>query len=88
MMIKTEEIAAKNKYAATILGIRRRNFEKNIPFLILSAELPDGQAYREFNDGRIELQEVYTEGARIKSRVLRILSHTEAAKIRLDNGLF
>ena len=83
-----EEVTRDEKYTATILAIRSRNFEKNIPFLILSGDLPEGQGYREFNDGRIELQEVYTEGAKIKSRVLRVLTDAEAAKIRLDNGLF
>jgi len=54
---------------------------------MLSGDLPDGQAYREFNDGHIELQEVYTEDAKIKSGVLCILSDAEADKIRLENGL-
>ena len=84
----TDEIIQEGKYIATILGIRKANFEKNIPFLILSDDLPDGHAYREFSDGHIEIQEVYTEGANIKSRLVRILSDTEAAKIRLANGLF
>ena len=81
------EVTQEDKYTATILGIRKTNFEKNIPFLILSDNLPDGHAYREFNDGHIEIQEVYTEGANIKSRLIRILSDAEATKIRSDNGL-
>lgn len=77
-----------DKYQATILGIREANFKKGIPFLILSGNLPDGQCYREFNDGRIELQEVYTEGAAIKTKVIRVISETEATKVRVENGLF
>ncbi len=84
----TDEITQEDKYTATILGIRKANFERNIPFLILSDDLPDGQAYREFNDGHIEIQEVYTEGANIKSKLVRILSRIEADKIRMANGLF
>jgi hypothetical protein len=77
-----------DKYQATILGIREANFKKGIPFLILSGNLPDGQCYREFSDGRIELQEVFTEGPTIKSKVIRILTDTEATKVRVENGLF
>jgi hypothetical protein len=83
----TKNISQEDKYTATILAIRSSNFKKNIPFLILSSDLPDGQAYREFNDGRIEIHEAYTEGAKIKSKVVRVLSHAEAANIRMENGL-
>jgi len=66
--------------------MRLKNFSKNLPFLILSEKLPEGQAYREFPDGRIELQEISAIGSKYKTIVLQILSPDEADKIRKENG--
>lgn len=83
------EITNRNeKYIATIKELRSRNFSKNIPFLILSNKLPDGQVYREFPDGHIEIQEVFSIGAEFGSKVLQILSTPEADKVREEYGLF
>jgi len=81
------EIATREeKYINTIKEMRLKNFSKNLPFLILSEKLPEGQAYREFPDGRIELQEISAIGSKYKTIVLQILSPDEADKIRKENG--
>jgi len=86
-IITANQAVLDKKFAATVQAIRKRNFERNLPFLILSEELPEGQAYREFADGRIELQEVFTSGGSFESRVVKVLSLDEAGKIRTVNGL-
>jgi hypothetical protein len=75
------------KYLFTIKQIRSVNFSRNLPFLILSDTLPDGQVYREFADGRIELQQVSTTGAKFQYKVLRTLLASEADKVRRAYGL-
>jgi hypothetical protein len=69
-------------------ALRQRNLHNNLPFLILSGDLPEGQAYREFPDGHIEIQEVIEDGAHLKSKLVRRLTKVEAADFRLKNGLF
>ena len=78
----------KEKYSNTIKELRLKNFRNNLPFLILSDKLPEGQVYREFPDGRIELQEVFAVGSKYNTTVLKTLSTTEADRIRKENGLF
>jgi hypothetical protein len=46
----------------TIRNLRANNFSKGLPFPILSENLPEGQVYKEFADGRIEIQEVLSAG--------------------------
>ena len=75
------------KYLLTVRGIRSRNFSKNIPFLILSDKLPDGQVYREFPDGHIELQEIFSVGSNFRYKALRTLPITEADTVRKAYGL-
>jgi hypothetical protein len=86
------EIAEQNKkFTATIEQIRKRNFNNNLPFLILSDQLPEGQGFYEYADGRIEIQEVFTIGSDIEIRLIRTLSDMEANQIRENflkaNGL-
>ena len=76
------------KYLRTIKELRDKNFSKNLPFLILSDKLPEGQVYREFPDGRIELQEVFSVGSKFNSKVLQVLTNAEADHIRKEYGLF
>ena len=76
------------KYLITVKNLRSRNFSKNLPFLILSEQLPDGQVYREFPDGHIELQEVFADGAKFKSKVIKVLKAPEADRVRKEYGLF
>ncbi|MDB5091067.1 MAG: hypothetical protein JWR09_5061 [Mucilaginibacter sp.] len=78
----------KEKYLETIKQLRLKNFSKNLPFLILSDRLPEGQVYREFPDGHIELQETFSMGSNFGSTVLQILSPIEADQIRREYGLF
>jgi hypothetical protein len=83
------EIASKKKaYLKTIKELRLKNFSRDIPFLILSDKLPEGQVYREFSDGRIELQEIFVTGSKYNCTVLKTLSRTEADLIRKEYGLF
>ena len=75
------------EYRVTIRGLRAKNFSRNLPFLILSDKLPEGQVYREFPDGRIELQQIFTIGAKFHHKVLSILPEQEALKVRKAYGL-
>ncbi|CAM3913676.1 hypothetical protein MUGA111182_16885 [Mucilaginibacter galii] len=82
------EVTLKNeKYLVTVKNLRSRNFSKNLPFLILSEQLPEGQVYREFPDGRIELQEVSARGAKYQSKVIQVLKANEADRVREEYGL-
>jgi hypothetical protein len=78
----------REKFFNTIKELRLKNFSNNLPFLILSDKLPEGQVYREFPDGRIELQEVFASGSKYKTTILKILSTIAADHIRKENGLF
>jgi len=80
--IEYEIASQEKKFAATIEKLRARNFSKNLPFLILSDKLPEGQGFYEFADGHIEIQEVYTVGADIETRFIRRLTEAEADKVR------
>ena len=76
------------RYLTTLKNKRQENFNKNLPFLIVSAQLPEGQVYREYPDGRIELQEVFVVGPNFRSRVVHVLKSSEADKVRREYGLF
>lgn len=75
------------KYLSTIKNLRQRNFSNNLLFLILSEDLPDGQVYKEFPDGRIEIQEVKSVGKKFSTRVVKILKAWQAEKVREAYGL-
>jgi len=89
--LEQEMALQKKKFAATIERLRMRNFTKNLPFLILSDKLPEGQGFYEYADGHIEIQEVYTVGADIETKFIRNLSAKEAEEVRENfkrkNGL-
>lgn len=76
------------RYTATVRAIRSRNFKRNLPFLILSDKLPDGQVYREFPDGRIEVQQVFATGSQFEVRVLHVLPASDADRVRREYELF
>jgi hypothetical protein len=83
------EVTTKNeRYLLTIKELRLKNFSNNLPFLILSDKLPDGQVYREFPDGRIELQQIFFVGSKYNYDLIRVLSASDANKVREENGLF
>jgi hypothetical protein len=86
--LETEIALQHKKVNAVIKELRKKKFDSDLPFLILSEDLPEGQAYREFADGCIEIQEVYENGADLKSKVVRTLTKTEAEEVRLKYGLF
>lgn len=77
----------KEQYLVTINKLRSRNFSNNLPFLILSDKLPEGHVYREFPDGRIEIQHVFVVGAKYEAQVLNVLNSTDADKVRMEYGL-
>lgn len=80
-------IVKDNNYLLTVRKLRLRNFSKNLPFLILSDKLPEGQVYREYPDGRIELQQVVTVGKKFQSRLIQKLESNDADRIRKEYGL-
>ncbi|EHQ25586.1 hypothetical protein [Mucilaginibacter paludis] len=69
-------------------ALRQKNLAGGVPFLILSEDLPEGLAYREFPDGHIEIQEITENGAELRSKLVRELTRQEAVDIRLKHGLF
>lgn len=75
------------KYLITIQNLPHRNFSNNLPFLILAEDLPDGQVYKEFADGRIEIKEVKSAGKKFCTRVIKILKTVQAEKVRKACGL-
>jgi hypothetical protein len=87
-MGKSEATNTKDeKYLQTIKELRAKNFSRNLPFLILSDKLPEGHVYREFSDGHIELQQVFSIGSTFQSKVLQVLTNSDADKVRKEYGL-
>lgn len=85
--IYQEQIIRQPKYIDTINQIRQKNFSKNLPFLILSEKLPDGQVYHEFPDGHIELQKLNKNDLSISFTLVKTLSATTADQLRKENFL-
>lgn len=77
----------REKYLNTIRNLRAHNFSKSLPFLILSENLPEGQAYKEYADGRIEIQEVAFAGSNYRARVVKVFIGVQADTIRRTCGL-
>lgn len=77
----------RENYLITIKNLRKRNFSKGLPFLLLSENLPEGQVYKEFADGRIEIQEVAAAGKDFRTRVVKVFKGRQADSIRKRYGL-
>lgn len=75
-------------YLHTVQQLRARNFSRELPFLIVSAKLPEGQVYREYPDGRMELQQMAPGGPSFKFTVIKNLLPAEADKVRKEYGLY
>ena len=67
------ELERQKKFIATIKEIRTTDFENGRPFMMLSGNLPEGQAYFEFPDGHFEVQEVLTIGVNYDFKSLGVL---------------
>ena len=76
------------KFVNAIKELRLKNFNNNLPFLILSDKLPEGQVYQEFRDGHIELQEVFSVGSDYGFKVIKTLTTSEADQVHKEYGLF
>ncbi|SDF46759.1 hypothetical protein SAMN05216464_118106 [Mucilaginibacter pineti] len=86
--LKTAITLQDKRVSEVTKALRQKNLAGGLPFLILSEDLPEGQAYREFPDGHIEIQEITENGAELRSKLVRKLTQAEAVKFRLKNGLF
>lgn len=86
--MELEVTEREQKYINTLKELREENFSKNLPYLMLSDQLPEGQAYREYADGHIELQEILVNGSDYHFKVIKTLSPSEAARVRKEYGLF
>ncbi|RKR82155.1 hypothetical protein BDD43_2324 [Mucilaginibacter gracilis] len=86
--LESEILVQERKVNAAFNDLRAKKFELALPFLILSEDLPDGQSYLEYADGRMELQEVYEVEGSLKSKRIRVLTKAEAINVRVKNGLF
>ena len=92
MKVRTRRVSSDRtvnteQYFITLRKLRSRNFSNNLPFLILSDKLPEGHVYREFPDGRIEVQHVFVVGSKYQSKVLNVLDSSDAEKVRMEYGL-
>jgi hypothetical protein len=65
---------------AAVRKLRREKLQNGLPFMITSSELPDGQCYLEYADGRITLVTL-SKNAR-DFQYLRDLSAAEILRIR------
>jgi hypothetical protein len=86
-MIRDLEADLAEKYLNTIKTLRLKNFSNNLPFLMLSENLPDGQSYLEFPDGNMIIHEVFVVGTTTETRTIRKLTSKEADQIRNEYGL-
>ncbi|RBQ10045.1 hypothetical protein [Pedobacter miscanthi] len=86
-VVNIEKETKNEKYFDVLRNLRTKNFNRNLPFLILSNKLPKGQVYKEYADGRIEVQEVSSAGENFKIKVLKTLPAEEADLLRLNYGL-
>ena len=86
--LKREIEIQQKKFLQTILDLRKRNFSKGIPFLILSDKLPSGQSYNEFADGRIELVKLVKKNGEYETELVRVLGKKEADLVRKETGYF
>lgn len=85
---RRNEMAEKEKrYSETVKQIREKFFTLGKPYLILSTDLPEGESYWAFPDGRIEVQKVGIVDGKTVSTLIRVLSAGEAEKVRAENGL-
>lgn len=75
------------KYMNTIKTLRLKNFSNNLPFLMLSENLPDGRSYLEYPDGNMIIHEVFVVGTTTETRTIRKLTSKEADQIRNEYGL-
>lgn len=82
------ELAEKEKkYLETARAVREKNFNEGNPFLMLSDDLPEGESYWDYPDGRIEIQRVVVVGNKIEYIVVKELGKDEANKVRGEHGL-
>jgi hypothetical protein len=79
--------AKEKKYFNTIKTLRLKNFSNNLPFLMLSENLPERRSYLEFPDGRMIIHEVFVVGTTSETRTIRKLTSREVDQIRNEYGL-
>ena len=77
------EISA-DRFETALKELRADKFAQNLPFLILSGKLPDGQAYYEYQDGRIEIRRNVIDGGKYTTELVRELNTVEAYKVRRE----
>lgn len=85
--LKAELAVKEKKYLNTIKTLRLKNFSNNLPFLMLSENLPHGQSYLEFPDGKIIIHKVFLKRSTIGTIAIRTLSSKEADQIRKEYRL-
>lgn len=85
--LKPELAVKEKKYLNTIKTLRLKSFTNNLPFLMLSESLPDGQSYLEFPDGEFIVHEVFLEGTMVGTKTVRTLRSEEGDQIRKEYEL-
>ena len=80
-MQKPDYILALEKQAGlAVEQLREEHFEKNLPFMIGNMNLPEGQFYFEFSDGRIAVA-TFLENQK-EYKTLKYLSEKQSHELR------
>ena len=75
-----------NRGNNAVKDLRKAKFDKGLPFMINSADLPDNQCYLEYSDGRMVLVYLKSTDAR-DFTFIRELSDSEKDTIRRKHQL-
>lgn len=79
--------ALDERIKAATIQLRDENFRKGFPFMMFSENLPDGEAYLEYPDGRIEVTRIDEAGNKNEMKLVKVLSDEEAKQVRREYGL-
>jgi len=71
-----------------ITKLRRDNLNEGHCFMIFDDELPDDQAYYEYPDGRIQVEQINKDNLDIPRSVIRILSRNETVALKEKHEVF
>jgi hypothetical protein len=86
-MQKPEYIIELEKQAGlAVEQLREEHFEKGLPFMVGNMDLPKGQFYLEFSDGKIVIA-TFPENQR-DYQILKSLSENQSQKLRETYNLF
>jgi hypothetical protein len=71
-----------------IRKLRLDNLNEGHCFMIFDDELPEDQAYYEYPDGRIQVEQIDKDNLDIPRIVIRALTNSEIASVKEKNEVF